>query len=232
MSQRVLRNVYKQHRPSMVHTWHAAIMFFAMALPAYAATTLQFYSITNNNAPNSTAGANQLFVEVSDPAGANNVLFRFGNLGPIASSITDVYFDDGTLLAIAGITNGTGVSFSQGAAPPNLPGANNATPPFNVTAGFSADSNPPVSQNGVNPGENLSVLFSLQSGQEYATVITSLQTGALRVGMHVQSFPNGGSESFVNLPVATIPEPSTLAFWVAGALLLLSLGKHLSSKSD
>jgi hypothetical protein len=41
------------------------------------------------------------------------VNFLFTNQGPLASSITDVYFDDGTLLGIAGVTNFSGVDFSQ-----------------------------------------------------------------------------------------------------------------------
>jgi hypothetical protein len=34
------------------------------------------------------------------------VLFEFSNAGPASSSITDVYFDDGTLLGTAELTNG------------------------------------------------------------------------------------------------------------------------------
>ena len=44
-------------------------------------------------------------------------------------------------------------------------------------------------------------------------------TGNLRIGLHVQSFPNsGGSESFVNSPddVATpVPEAQTVAMMLA-----------------
>jgi hypothetical protein len=48
-------------------------------------------------------GEAQLFVELTDLG--SQVEFTFTNIGPDASSITDVYFDDGTLLGIAEITN-------------------------------------------------------------------------------------------------------------------------------
>jgi len=39
-------------------------------------------------------------------------------------------------------------------------------------------------------------------------VVNNLATGALRIGLHVQAFADGQSESFVNVPV---PEPTSLA---------------------
>jgi hypothetical protein len=109
-----------------------------------------------------------------------------------------VYFDDGSLLSIAIIINSIGVSFSQFASPGNLPAASNAAPPFVTTAGFSADSDSPVQPNGVNPGES----------------------GTLRIGLHVQGYQSGGSESFVNAP-----EPASLA--LSGLLLAALAGARL-----
>jgi hypothetical protein len=157
-------------------------------------------------------------------------LFTFNNVGGSASSIADVYFDDGTLLGLSAIRDkddsilalgglgDAGVDFtSGGASPPNLPGANNASPPFQVTAGFLADSDPPAQSNGVNPGEYLQIVFNLQAGKTFADTLNALAlagaAGGLRIGIHVQGFGSGGSESFVNAPV---PEP--------GTALLVSLG--------
>ena len=184
------------------------------AMPSHAATLpLAFACITNNSAANCAAGATQLSVDVTDQGvGADQVKFVFNNAGPAASSITDVYFDDGTLLGIASLADsGSGVAFSTLANPSNLPGANNASPPFETTAGFSADSDPAVQRNGVNPGEWLAVIFNLQNSGTYADVVRELGTGELRVGMHVQGFSGGGAESFVNM--AAVPLP--------GAVLLL-----------
>ena len=158
-------------------------------------------------------GEAQLFVEVVDDG--SQVDFIFTNTGPLASSIIDVYFDDGTLLGIASITNTVGlVDFSQLADPPELPGGNNISPPFATTAGFSVDSNPPIQPMGVNPGEFLGIRFDLQGGGTHQDIVDELASGALRIGIHVQGYASGGSEAFINN--GKIPAP--------GAVLLGSIG--------
>jgi hypothetical protein len=120
------------------------------------------------------------------------VLFTFNNEGPLASSICDVYFDDGTLLGIASIINGAGVAFSNPATPADLPGGNTASPPFVTTANFPADSDQPVMENGVNPGEELGILFNLQGSHLYANTLAALESGDLRIGLHVQAIGTAG----------------------------------------
>lgn len=172
-------------------------------------------------------GEAQLFVELNDLG--TQVEFMFTNTGPFASSITDVYFDDGTLLGIASITNGPGVEFEQLASPPDLPGGNNLVPPFVTTDGFSADSNPPAQPLGVNPGESLGITFDLMLGGTHADVVDDLATGDLRIGIHVQGFASGGSQAFVNNgivdgdgdPDGKIPAP--------GAIVLGSIGAGIVS---
>jgi hypothetical protein len=151
------------------------------------------------------------------------MLFTFSNIGPAASSITAVYFDGGPLLGIASINYSAGVSFSQDAAPPNLPGGENLTPSFQVTAGLSADADAPKQPNGVNPGESLGILFALQSGRTFTDILTDMQDSSLRIGIHVQGFSSGGSESFVNTPTP-VPEPGT--FVLVGTGLVSLLGLH------
>ena len=176
------------------------------ALPAQA-DTFGFVNITNNNVADAgTAG--QYSVDV-DAGGAGQVVFTFRNAGPADSSITDVYFDDGTLLGIASCCadSGAGVSYSAPASPGDLPGGN--TVGFQTTAGFSADSNPPTQPMGVNPGEFVAITFNLLAGKTVADTIAALGTGELRIGIHVQGFEGGGSESFVN-DGPPIPEPATM----------------------
>ena len=182
-----------------------------------------FDCISNNNSQNCQTGALQLGVEViAGPAGQAQFIFR--NTGASAASITDIYFDNGTLLGIASITNGPGVDFSQGANPGNLPGGNSMNPPFQATAGFTADSDSPAQPNGVNPGETVSIFFTLQSGGSFADVIRELYSREIRVGVHVQGFGNGGSESFVN---ALTPVPVPAAAWLLlSGLGLLRVARH------
>jgi hypothetical protein len=177
-----------------------------------AADTVSFGPcITNNNVVD--CNTNAQYTVIVTAVGSAQVSFQFLNSGPAPSSITDIYFDDGSLLGIATITNGTGTSFSQGASPGDLPGGNSISPAFVTTAGFLADSDPPAQPNGVNPGESVTIIFDLQSGQTFSDVQSELSSGALRIGIHVQGFTGGGSESFVNGPPVTpqpIPEPATV----------------------
>ena len=105
----------------------------------------------------------------------------------------------------------SGVDFTEGGTPPNLPGG--STIGFVTTTGFLADSDPSTLPNGVNPTETLGIVFNLQIPGSFSEILGELENGDLRIGLHVQGFTGGGSESFVNNPV---PEP--------GVGLLLSLG--------
>jgi hypothetical protein len=190
---------------------------------------------------NSTADLEgQLFVDITNDGyeATNQVLFRFRNekiAGWVPSSICDVYFDDGSLLGIATLIdmdNGgdPGVQFSVGANPSELPNASSASPPFVTTVGFSADSDPAVQPNGVAPGEWLGIVFDLQPGKNFQSVIDALlgvgltspgADGGLRIGIHVQGLPgnnnnDGESDSYVNTPAEFVPVP--------GAVVLVLLG--------
>jgi hypothetical protein len=200
---------------------------FALISAGASAVPLSFgICVSNNSATDCATGSAQLAVDVTGGPGGGQVSFTFTNSGPAASSITDIYFDDGTLLGIATITNGSGVSFSQGASPGNLPSGNLATPPFVATSGFTADSDPPAQPNGVNPGETVTITFDLQPGGTLQDVLDELADGTLRIGVHVQGFAYGGSESFVNTP---LPEPGTLALLGVGVLGLGRAGRRRRS---
>ena len=219
--------------------WLALVYTVQVGAAHAAMVSYGFGCISSNVAAACSAGQQQFRVEVTNElnnaALTGQVLFLFHNAGPVASSITDVYFDDGTLLSIAQVLNSSGVSFSPLAAPGNLPGGNALSPAFVTTAGFSADSNAPVQLNGANPGEHVGILFNLLEGKAYADVIDSLngavtQAGgapALRIGVHAQGFADGSSASFVNTPTA-VPLPGAAGLLLMG-LVAMARGRKRQS---
>lgn len=183
-------------------------LLFGLA-PAGAETISSWTLITNNG--NGDIGG-QFSVTISD-LGSNQVDFHFSNNVGVASSITDIYFDDvsvavlGSMLSLSG---SAGVSFAMDAAPPNLPGGNT----ISFSADYSADSNAPVLPKGINASsEYLDIVFSLVVGMTFDNLLAQIDSGELLMGLHVQGIgTNGGSDSYVNggggTPPNTVPEPA------------------------
>ncbi|MHC4155419.1 MAG: PEP-CTERM sorting domain-containing protein [Planctomycetota bacterium] len=206
--------------------WRFALVLLALCAPArilHAAyiepKTYPFEIFTSNGGYYDSPDID-LYVVVSN--GDNSVDFTFYNESLIPSSLSAVYFDDGSLLGISAVTSGPGTLFTQPATPGNLPGAGFLDPPFVTTEEFCVDGDPPPSQNGVNPvgsGEPLEwvqITFDLVGGGTLAHVLDELDTGALRIGVHVTALPDGSSESATN-----VPEPATVFILGLGALVVL-----------
>lgn len=199
---------------------------------ASAGMVFGFGAITNNSIGNPAIAEAQMTVEVFD-AGLWTE-FKFRNAGPLASFISDIYFDDGSLVELLELQDSDDtepvdpfalgdpdVDFSpllpNGGNVPNLPAGENANPDFIATEGFAAD-NDPGAANGVHPGEWLSIFFTRQGGQSTNDVLNELASGALRIGIHVQGIdgPNGeSSESLVNNP-EPIPAPGAFVLGLLG----------------
>jgi len=197
-----------------------------LVAPSFA-TTLDFLCVTTNSGE-CPGLVPQLEGEVSNPA-AGQVAFKFNNNGPMASNITEIYWDDDAgVLGGFGTpkytSSGAGVVFVNDSTKPlNLPSGQTVSPSFMATASVDSANG---ANKWINPGEWLKVLFLLQNTKTYSDELSALEDGTLRIGMHIRSIGEwGGSESVVNIAYmeappqqGEVPAPVTLALVGAGSL--------------
>ncbi len=203
---------------------HGLALLAVCAFPAAGfAFVVGFQGITNNDAQDVATGQQQLTMDVSS-LGTDQAQFTFFNTGTDPCVITQIYFENGPLHDIDAILDSAGVSFHEGGSPHSLPGGNAISPSFDTAFRVTADNPAPHwgVANSQPPGQDwVSVLFGLDRGKTFEDVQTELLSGHLRIGLHVQGFPCGGSESFVNTPtIVSVPEPGTaMAMLTALAIL-------------
>jgi len=218
----------------------------SLAAPAMA-VTYDFSSLVQANGGGNIGS--QFTMDVTD-GGSGSVLFKFWNTLGTASSITDIYFDDSVAYSGSGANqtadytgaffnsiavsgdSGSGVAFSDGATPSDMPGGG----AISFTSDFSGDSDAPASGNGLDAnGEWVSFLGTLQGTNTFEDILTALASGDFRVGLHVQSIgTNGISQTYVNgACVSSCPEtgggegtvPLPGAAWLFGTALLGFMAK-------
>lgn len=140
--------------------------------------------------------------------GLNSVLFNISNSGNAAASsmfIGKVLFDDNGYLsnAVANINNTGDVRFTGGAGTDQLPQGGTG---FTTDYAFTRD-NGSGNKWAVQGSESLGVSFT----GNYANVISALNSGSLKLGLHVQALPGGASDSYISSGnTENTPEPLTM----------------------
>jgi hypothetical protein len=202
----------------------AASLEGVIANTALASIDFNFTNVTNSTGKQ-LGGLFDVSVDGStDSNGVNHTLFTFYNNTTTTGTtgwgtITDIYFADGTLLDMGTITGGNTVNYHE-AYKFNFPGDQS----FKTTHMFEAD---PISQggvvhNGLNPGEWVSIDFTLQNNLTWMDTVNRLNYGGLKIGIHVQEINGitGTSDSYENN--SAVPELSPLIIWsVLGGLGLV-----------
>ena len=186
----------------------------------YGFTPISFHSGAAANAV-----AAQLSLDVT--RSGSQALFTFTNDGPVPSTITGTYFDDGVGILDSLLTpiDGPGVSFRAGGSPANLPAPN---VPYHFGADFWATAKSPagLGKKGVdNTGEFVTIPFTLEYGRSFADVLAALDAGVanptsrldtLRIGMKVQAIGTAGASDAFLLAPAPAPIPGALILGLLG----------------
>lgn len=211
-----------------------ALTFGLLSLGSLTQSQANTICVSQNVAANCTIGIAQLSLTVAD-LGSSMVRLTIANAGADFNSAEAVYFDDNNNLldestVVLSSVSVNGVSFVAGNSAANLPAGNNATPAFDSNFNFQAT--PPPAQDGVNPGESLSLTFS---NANFAAIQADLADGDLRVGVHLISIGvNNQSESFILMPGdggggggggGQVPEPSTLLLLGSGLAAVVAWGR-------
>jgi hypothetical protein len=144
------------------------------------------------------------------------ISFDLSNTGPVESTVKQFNIQDldglfADLVAVNDSPNA--VSFTEDSPAANLPEANG----LGFVSHWGATADPPPATKGVDPGESLELQLELVNGKTFADVLASVQSGALRGGLHVISIDGEGSEAYFSNP--PIPTPGTIAI---GALACLA----------
>ncbi len=137
------------------------------------------------------------------------VIMNILNSGNAAASemfIRQVFIQDNSntlsSLSLLNFNNVGDVTFTGGLGNGNLPQGGNS---FNTKYDFTRSPGP-ANGNGIQGGESLGLRFI----GNYNNVMNAYNSGALKVGIHVQALPNGQSDSYISSNTQDTPEPLTM----------------------
>jgi hypothetical protein len=193
-----------------------AVLSAVSAAPAWA---FSFSNIAGGDTPGDSY-VNSFSFDVVDQG--QSVLFNIKNFGDGAAPsmfISQVFFDDknsffddDTYLSAPLVNRGNvgRVDFSGGASNAQLPQGGNG---FTTNYAFSSN-NSEGNAFGIQAGESLGLIFT----GDYNLVISALNSGDLKLGLHVQALPNDQSDSYISSRSGNTQDtPEPLTMLAAGA---------------
>jgi hypothetical protein len=182
------------------------------ALSAAPASAFTFSNITGGDTPGDAYASNFGFNVINQGNSVLFDIFHYQTAAPAGIFISKVFFDDNGYLSQPRVNanNNLGqVAFTGGANNDQLPQGGN-----NFTTDYSFTRNPGNGNaNGIQAGEKLQLAFV----GNYNNVVTALNDGSLRLGLHVQALPNGASDSYISSNGNTEDTPEPLTMLAAGA---------------
>jgi len=182
------------------------------AISAAPAWAFSFSNITGGDTPGD-AYVNSFTFDVFNLG--SEVIFNITNSGDAAAPnmfISKVLFDDndGYLSAPSvKVSNNGEVAFSGGPGKDQLPQGGKGFTTDYVFSRKTGDGN----AFGIQANESLAVKFT----GNYNNVMYALNSGALKLGLHVQALPNGQSDSYISSSRNTQNTPEPLTMLAAGA---------------
>jgi hypothetical protein len=138
-------------------------------------------------------------------------IYHLVNSATPTSFISKVFFDDNNYLSDPWLNIGNfgTVTFTSDASNAQLPQGGQ-----NFTTDYAFSRQVPGNGNAIQGGEKLGVSFQ----GNYDNVVTALNSGALRLGIHVQALPGGASDSYISSNSANTQDtPEPLTMLAAGA---------------
>ena len=182
------------------------------AVSAAPASAFGFSNIAGGDTPGDAYVNSFTYTVVNQGSAVRFDIFNSGNNAAAPNMfISKVFFDDNGYLSAPSLygTNVGEVSFSGGPSNDQLPQGGN-----DFTTDYAFSRNPgPGNAGGIQGAESFPVSFR----GDYVNIIAALNSGALRVGLHVQSLPNG-SDSYISTSSANTQDtPEPLTMLAAGA---------------
>jgi hypothetical protein len=176
------------------------------AVSAAPASAFSFSNIGGGDTPGD-AYVNNFEFNVRAVSGTRLVVFDIFNLGNPADSdmfISKVFFDDNNNYLSGPSVNFSNigqVGFFGGASNDRLPQGGN-----DFTTDYAFSRVGPGNEYGIQGGEKLGLSFVAN----YNNVLAALNSGTLKLGLHVQALPNGQSDSYISSNTQDTPEPLTM----------------------